>query len=105
MLYVKLLLGINSGESLILLVISIFISFSQSKCEEPLDLLKLNVSSFANVFEEVDDYIPPPRFYSNPEPELIVIDNLYIKNPLYGTEVIIDPYKDELESVEDEESF
>ena len=73
---------------MILLVMSIFFSFSQVKCEEPFYQPPLQSpisSSFfsPNIFNEYED--------PEPEPEVIYIDNLYIRDLIFnGTEVILD---------------
>ncbi len=47
----------------------------------------------------------PSYLYKEPEiePEIITIDNLYITNRLYGTEVIVDPYTNDESDYEDED--
>lgn len=70
-------MGVNLT-SFLLLVISIIIT--PVKSDESFSLFTPSLPSYLYRDEE------------NPEPELVVIDNLYITNRLYGTEVIVDPY-------------
>lgn len=84
-----LVVGFNSGESLISLLLYVLMSIASIEGAESSGSLSKFLDSIKTIpnFSKYEEY-------EDSEPELIVIDNLYITNRLYGTEIIVDPYGD-----------